>query len=210
MSEGQPGSGGHWIRLGIFTLNLIIASVYKLPILLTSDALNTIIIIMGSTIAVMMVSKGSSNTCKGYNFNKRGMIDIMTISEWIKYRIKYDTVLRLTPKQHRAHHLQPCNRTCRCKKYINPKQIGCTDHIGKNSLKSIRSLKVICTAFPAPSSAKPPYVCNIPQKFLVDSDSFVIGIDNHASATISNKSINFISAITTVKGIMVKFFGEVV
>ena len=44
----------------------------------------------------------------------------------------------------------------------------------------------------------------------MNSDSFTIGIDNHASATISNRSSHFVGTITPVKGKMVKGFGGVV
>ena len=40
----------------------------------------------------------------------------------------------------------------------------------------------------------------------MDSDSFTIGIDNHASTTISKRSSHFIRVITPVKGKMVKGF----
>ena len=44
----------------------------------------------------------------------------------------------------------------------------------------------------------------------MDSDSFIIGIDKHASTTISNISSHFIDIITTVKGEMVKGFEGIV
>ena len=44
----------------------------------------------------------------------------------------------------------------------------------------------------------------------MDSESFTIGIDNHASTRISNQLSNFIKTITPVKGKLVKGFGGVV
>ena len=44
----------------------------------------------------------------------------------------------------------------------------------------------------------------------MDSDSFKVGIKNHASATIYNRSSHFVGTITTVKGGVVKGFVGVI
>ena len=70
----KTGSGGHWLRLGVFTLNVIIAISHLLPAFLASDALNIIIImIMGATTTVMVVSEGARKTCKKLKWKKKGI-----------------------------------------------------------------------------------------------------------------------------------------
>ena len=96
-----------------------------------------------------------------------------------------------------THHKKRGNRTHRCKQYITSKRRGHTVLIGNKFLK----------IFPTPSSDKPLDIRNIPHNFLADSNSLVIGTDNHASATISNKSSHFIGVTTPVKGRTVKVFG---
>ena len=66
--------------MGIFTLNLIIYSAHLIPALLIADTLNIIIIMIGETITVMVVSGESRKTCKKYKWWKRGVRSIMTIS----------------------------------------------------------------------------------------------------------------------------------
>ena len=48
---------------------------------MTSDVLDIIIIIMGATTTMMVVSKGSRNTYKSYKFAKKG------------YEVNYENVL---------------------------------------------------------------------------------------------------------------------
>ena len=91
------GSGGHWLRFSVFTLNLIISSAHLMPVFLTADALNIIIMMVGATITVMVVYEESRKVCKKYKWRKRGMRSIMTIIEWIKFRIKSDTNRQLNP-----------------------------------------------------------------------------------------------------------------
>ena len=58
--------------LGVFMINLIIASAQLLPSFMTSDSFNTIITIMGATVTTMVVSEVASKACKRYKFtNKR-------------------------------------------------------------------------------------------------------------------------------------------
>ena len=159
---------------------------------------------IGYTITLIVVSEGARKTCKKYKLFQRGMRAIMKISEWIKSKIKSYTALRLTSKRHRPHHQHSHKLTHCCNRYVSPKRIVHTLHIGKKFLKSIRCIKVICTTFPDLSYTKTSYIRKIPQKFPVNSDSFVIGINNHASTTISNESSHFVGAITPVKVRMVK------
>ena len=128
------------------------------------------------------------------------------IYEWIKSMIKSDTALKLNSNQHRPQHKHTRNRTRQCKRYNNPKRRGHNVRIGNKFSKSIRRLNFICTTFPSPSSSKPSDIRNRPQKFPVDTVSFVIGIDNHTSTKIPNKFSHFIGIITPVKGRMVKDF----
>ena len=58
--------------MGVFMLNLIIASAHLLPEFLISDALNIIIMMMAATITVMIVSKKASKTCKKTKVSKKG------------------------------------------------------------------------------------------------------------------------------------------
>ena len=66
--------------MGVFTLNLIIDSANLIPAFLIADNLNIIIIMIGETITVMVVSGESRKTCKKYKWWKRGVRSIMTIS----------------------------------------------------------------------------------------------------------------------------------
>ena len=113
---GSTVSDGHYLRLGVFTLTLIIASAHLLPVLLTADNLNIIIMIMGETITMMFVSEGASKTCKKYKLHKRGIRSSMPIYELIKSRIKFDTDLRLNFKRHRPHQSHKINCTRRCRR----------------------------------------------------------------------------------------------
>ena len=87
--------------MSVFTLNIIIASAHLLPVFLTSDACNIIIMMMGATIAVMVVSEVSRKVFNKLKYRKRGMRSMMTIKEWIKSSIKFDTDHQLNPGQHR-------------------------------------------------------------------------------------------------------------
>ena len=100
-SEAQPEV--HWLRLGVFTLNLIISSAQLLPAFFTAHALNIIIVMIGSTITVIVVSEGSKKTRKKYKWRKRGMRSIMMVLKWIKSRIKYDRDHKLTFGRHRTN-----------------------------------------------------------------------------------------------------------
>ena len=134
----------------------------------------------------------------------------MTISEWIKSKIKSDTDQKLTSRRHRTNQINKNNHICGCKRYINPKKRVHTVCIVKKCPSCIQLPKVICTAFPYLSPYKRSNIHCKPQKFSVDSDSFTIGIDNHASTKISNWSSHFIGTMTPVKGKKFKGFGGVV
>ena len=62
--SGPTGSGGHWLRLVFFALNFIVSSSHLLPVFLTTDEINIIVIMMGDTITVMMLYEGYRKTCK--------------------------------------------------------------------------------------------------------------------------------------------------
>ena len=70
------------------------------------------------------------------------MRSIMTITEWIKSRIKYDTDHQLTPGRHRTK--KNCKRGC--KRYITPKRRVHTVPIGNKYPKRLQLPKVISTA----------------------------------------------------------------
>ena len=132
----------------------------------------------------------------------------MRISEWIKSRIKSDIDHKLTSGRQRIK--QEKNRRRGFKRYINPKIGGHTVRIGKRCPSHIQRPKVICTEFTSLYLDTRSNIFCKPQKFAVDSDSFMIGIDNNSSTTISNRSSHFIGTITPVKWKMVKDFVGVV
>ena len=134
----------------------------------------------------------------------------MTISEWIKSRIKYDTEHKLTYGQHNTKQTNKHNQRRSFKGYITPKRRGHTVRIGNKRPSHLQRPKFIFDAF---RSLSPDMSYNIhckPQKFAVYYDSFTLGIDNHASTTISNRSSQFDGTTTPVRGEMVKDFGGVV
>ena len=131
----------------VFTLNLIIDSTHLLLELLTEDSLNIIIIMMGSTITVMVITKVARKTCNKYKWNIIGMGYIMKISECIKSRIKFDTDHKLTSGRHRTHLTQKNHRRG-CNRYLTPKRRGHNIRIGNKCPSSIQRPKVTCTAFP--------------------------------------------------------------
>ena len=136
------------------------------------------------------------------------MRSITTISEWIKSRIKSDIDHKLTSGRQRIK--QEKNRRRGFKRYINPKIGGHTVCIGKRCPSHIQRPKVICTEFTSLYLDTRSNIFCKPHKFAVDSDSFMIGIDNNSSTTISNRSSHFIGTITPVKGKFVNGFGSVV
>ena len=94
---------------------------------------------------------------------------------------------------------------------IHYPQEKCTYHrYWKKILRSSICPKISCTYFPSQSYEKPSNIRRILQNFPVNLDSFIIGIDNHASTIISNISSHLVGAITPVKGKMVKYFGGIV
>ena len=105
-STNPTVSGEHWLGLGVFTINLIISSDHLLPEFITSYELNIIIIMMGETITMIVFSKGSRKTCTRYKWQERGMRSIITILEWMKSSIKFDTYLKLTSGRHSPHQTQ--------------------------------------------------------------------------------------------------------
>ena len=189
-------------------LNLILASAHLLPEFLTEYALNIIIIMMGDTITVMVVSEGARKICKKYKWQIRGMRSIMTISEWIKSRIKSDTDHKLASVQHRPKQIKKHNHRHGCKRYVNPKRRGHTFRIGNNHPSFLQRPKVVCTDFPSLSPNTRSNIRSKPQKFAVYYNSFTICIDNHASTNISNRSSHFLGTITPVRGKWSKILEE--
>ena len=131
----------------------------------------------------------------------------MTISEWIKSRIKSDTEHKLTYGQHNPKQTNKHNQRRGFKRYITPKRRGHTVRIGNKRPSRLQRPKFIFNAFPSLSPDTSSNIRCKPHKFAVDSNSFTLGIDNHASTTISNRSIHFVGNITPVRGEMVKYFG---
>ena len=134
----------------------------------------------------------------------------MTISKWIKSNNKFDTDLRLTSGRHRPQKSHKSNRTQSGRIYLTPNRRGHTVHISNKCPRHRLRTKIICTAFPSLSYDKPSEIRRRPQKFPVDSDSLKIGIDNHASTNLSNRSSHFIGVITQVKRKMIKDFGGMI
>ena len=165
---------------------------------------------MGATITVMVVSERTRKVCKKYKWRKRGMRSKMTIIEWIKSRIKSDTNHQITSGQHSTEQTNKHNHKCGVKRYINQKRRGHTILIGNNCPRRLKGPKVVGTDLPSLSPRKSSNIRCKPQNFEIDSKSFNIGIDDHASTTISNRLSNFVGPITPGKGKMVKGFGGVV
>ena len=93
---------------------------------------------------------------------------------------------------------------------IHYPQEKCTYHrYWKKILRSSICPKISCTYFPSQSYEKPSNIRRILQNFPVNLDSFIIGIDNHASTIISNISNHFFGAITTVKGKRINSLGGI-
>ena len=108
----------------------------------------------------------------------------MTITEWIKSRIKSDTNHQLTYWRHRTKKTKKHNCKRGCKRYITPKRRGHTVQIGNRYPRRLQRPEVIGMALPSLSPHKISNIRCKPQNFAVDSDSFAIVIDNHASTTI--------------------------
>ena len=138
------------------------------------------------------------------------MRSIMTISEWIKSRIKYYTDHKLTSGKHRPKQTNKKNRKWGCKRYITPKRIGHTIRIGNKCPRNLQRPKVIYNDFTSLYLYTRSNIRCKPQKFAVDSNSFSICIDNHASTTIYNLSSHFVGNITPLNVKMVRGFGGVV
>ena len=124
---------------------------------------------MVSTITEMVISEGSRNTCKKYKWRKRGMRYIMTISEWMKSRVKFDTYIKLTYGWHRLQQKQKHNHRRGFKRYLTPNRRGHTVHIFNKCPRRILRPKVIYTAFPSLLPDKRSDIHCRPQKLTVDS-----------------------------------------
>ena len=132
------------------------------------------------------------------------MRSIIKISEWIKSRIKFDTDHKLTSGHNRPHQTQKHNIRRSCKILLTSNRRGHNIRIGNKFPRLIQRPKVICTSFPSLSPDKRSNIRCKPYKISVDSNSFTVGIENHASTTISNRSIHLVGTVTPVKSKMVK------
>ena len=128
------------------------------------------------------------------------MSSIMTITEWIKSRIKYDTDHQLTSGRHSPKQINKHNCKHVRKRYITPKRRGHTVCIVNKCPRRLQRPKVISTALPSLSPYTSSNIFCKPHNSAVDSESFTIVIVNHESTKISNRSKYSIGTITLVKG----------
>ena len=133
----------------------------------------------------------------------------MTISQWIKSNVSdinfnpslpiihYTHSTNILPYTWHKHYPRSTSRKGRkasnyCKKYISAKRKGKTTKIGTKSSKHTFH-QALCLTYQATSTKE------IPKQFhqaQFDSDSFEIGVDNHASRCISNNINHFITEIS--------------
>jgi len=108
----------------------------------------------------------------------------MTLSEWLKSRLKTDTI----PQQLRkpTTHYTPL--------FITPRKKGFATRACR---KTANFRFRIETAAPSVQERDKHHQ----QQLLFDTDSFVIGIDNHASRCISNDIRHFVTPITPTRGV---------
>ena len=110
----------------------------------------------------------------------------MMLWEWIKSFIQADTFLQ-------TKHNSPCKRPSSryCSRYILPKRKGRTSNIAtKTGRFRLRLYECCATEHQETESDKA-------QLLHLDSDSFTIGIDNHASRCISNNINHFLNPLST-------------
>ena len=111
----------------------------------------------------------------------------MKISEWIKSRIESDTHHKLTYGRHKLKKTNKYNHRRGCKRYITPNRKGHTVRTRNKCPICLQRPKVICTPFTSLFPDKRSNIRRKPQKFAVDYNSFIIGIDNHTYTTTSNR-----------------------
>ena len=124
---------------------------------------------------------------------KRLKKNVMTFCEWLKARIKTDKFIY--HKSNRFKRIKN-NKSKYCRRYIAP--TTCKRHTRVASKTARTCPKVVLTTF-CGMKHKHSNKCCGHCNFAFDSDSFEIGIDNHASACISNCAEDFISHITPCK-----------
>lgn len=138
------------------------------------------------TITLMAVFEGA---CRLVERSERVRNNIMTIEEWIKSMIRSDKYSARCKKRY-------------CRRYISAKRKGKTTRIGRKKprWKQLDIIKAFTAERDKEKQGPEPDIRHKPQSFRPDSDSFLIGIDNHASFTISNNSHHFVGPITPLKG----------
>ena len=104
----------------------------------------------------------------------------MTLAEWIISNIQADTLLRKRSRKYK-------NKTRHCRKYIARRKKG---HGTRIATKTSKCRLRVYTACPAETDGFGP---EPPMSF--DTDSFVIGIDNHASRCIGNNINHFVTPL---------------
>jgi len=112
----------------------------------------------------------------------------MTLSEWIKSFAKADTAPRTRCrkiKRYKRRHYSPI--------YITPRKKGFATRVCRKTTKFRLRIYNAC---PAEESNDQSSYFKSPQTMDFDTDSFLIGIDNHASRTITNNVRHFVTPLS--------------
>ena len=122
------------------------------------------------------------------------------IPEWISFRIKYNPFYQSYSPS--CHERQWEIITRYFPRYYTGKKKGLLNHNGKNSHWYQHLTNTV--AMRSSTESENPNFYLQPQKFAIDSNSFIAGMDSHKSTRIKNSNIHFIWPITTIRGRMVR------
>ena len=117
---------------------------------------------------------------------KLRMVIASKLSEF-NFRIRKKKSVKTQVQKHRRR---------RCRRYISAKRKGKQQRIGNKSRIKPNFHLVKVTTYEVSSTSTSTGVEKYKPKYKFDSNSYMIGIDNHASRCISNDINHFITALT--------------
>ena len=185
---------GHWLRC-IF---LIIANAHAILVpLLPTDLIDIALATTFFAVTIIVVFHLALDLGSTVSHNQRLRTKSMTLWEWIKSFINAENLLR-THRHRRMH--RKCSHCC--PRYITPRHKGKPARIAR---KNERSICRVCHCFSSIVNNSNDNDIKVHQNLLhIDSDSFITGIDSHASRCIDTNINHFVGPLKPTKRQRVK------